>query len=103
MKEFNLDAACLNNKQEFEGLNGFRESLGIAMWQEPPIDPDTLPKPFIPQDCDSYYHISNGDIIREWVYSESDDLDKNLAKNGQCFKTEEDAQKWLDFMKSMME
>ncbi|ABQ99948.1 hypothetical protein CGSHiGG_05030 [Haemophilus influenzae PittGG] len=23
--------------------------------------------------------------------------------NGQCFRTKEDAQKWLDFMKSMME
>lgn len=25
------------------------------------------------------------------------------GENGQCFRTREDAQKWLDFMKSMME
>ncbi len=25
------------------------------------------------------------------------------ALNGQCFRTEEDAQKWINFMKSMME
>ena len=73
----------------------------VGMWEEP-INHEELPKPFIPQEGDSYYHISNGYVILEHVYLESNDLDRNLAKHGQCFRTEEDAQVWLDFMKSKL-
>ena len=73
-----------------------------GMWKDP-INPEDLPKPFIPQEGDSYYHISNGYVILEHVYLEYNDLDRNLAKHGQCFRTEEDAQVWLDFMKSKLE
>ena len=30
-------------------------------------------------------------------------IDNNLINQGNAFRTKEDAQKWLDFMKSMME
>lgn len=75
----------------------------VGEWEEPKIKPEELPKPFIPQEGDSYYHIINGCIIREWVYLDSNELDKKAAENGQCFRTEEDAQAWLDFMKSRLE
>ena len=63
----------------------------------------TLPKPFYPNDGDAYYYIFCGKIYHVKCYSESNPIDENAAKNGQYFRAKEDAQKWLDFMKSMME
>ena len=51
----------------------------IGMWEEPKISIEDLPKPFKPKDGESYYSFTC------------------------CFRTKEDAQKWVDFMKSMME
>lgn len=51
----------------------------VGMWEDPKISIEDLPKPFKPKDGESYYHIIS------------------------CYRTKEDAQKWLDFMKSMME
>lgn len=74
----------------------------IGMWEDPKISVEDLPKPFYPMDGDKYFYFSeNG--IESVNFCETDDSDTGLAENGQCFRTEEDAQKWLDFMKSMME
>lgn len=75
----------------------------IGMWEEPKISIEDLPRPFIPQDNEPYYYIHNGKVKHEKEYWESDVLEIEFAKNGQCFRTKQDAQKWLDFMKSMME
>lgn len=75
----------------------------IRMWEEPKISIEDLPKPFYPNDGDAYYYIFCGKIYNVNCYSESNPIDENAAKNGQYFRAKEDAQKWLDFMKSMME
>lgn len=62
-----------------------------------------LPKPFKPKDGESYYYICGRAIEYMRKYAEVSPFDSLSAKNGQCFRTKEDAQKWLDFMKSMME
>lgn len=63
----------------------------------------TLPKPFKPKDGESYYYICGRAIEYMRKYAEVSPFDSLSAQNGQCFRTKEDAQKWLDFMKSMME
>lgn len=61
-----------------------------------------LPKPFYPMDGDTYFYISeNG--IESVTFCEIEDSDLGLAENAQCFRTKEDAQVWLDFMKSKLE
>ena len=75
----------------------------IRMWEESKISIEDLPKPFYPNDGDAYYYIFCGKIYHVNCYSESNPIDENAAKNGQYFRAKEDAQKWLDFMKSMME
>ena len=72
----------------------------IRMWEEPKISIEDLPKPFKPEEKELYFYIKNGCVCRNLFWS---GFDENLAKNAQCFKTREDAQKWIDFMKSMME
>ena len=62
-----------------------------------------LPKPFKPKDGESYYYICGRAIECMSKYAEVSHFDSLSAQNGQCFRTREDAQKWLDFMKSMME
>lgn len=75
----------------------------IRMWEDPKISVEDLPKPFYPNDGDAYYYIFCGKIYHVNCYSDSNPIDENAAKNGQYFRAKEDAQKWLDFMKSMME
>lgn len=72
----------------------------IGMWEEPKIRVEDLPKPFKPKKDEEYFYIGC-----KTVYSKRycDDFDHDLSEGGQCFRTEVDAQKWLDFMKSMME
>jgi hypothetical protein len=72
----------------------------IGMWEDPKISIEDLPKPFKPEENELYFYINNGCVCRNLFWS---GFDENLAKNAQCFKTREDAQKWIDFMKSMME
>lgn len=72
----------------------------VGMWEEPKISIEDLPKPFKPEENELYFYINNGCVCRNLFWS---CFDENLAKNAQCFKTREDAQKWLDFMKSIME
>ena len=72
----------------------------IAMWEEPKISIEDLPKPFHPEIGDEFFYLSVGTVQYCSFYS---DINAGLMRNGQCFSTREDAQKWLDFMKSMME
>lgn len=62
-----------------------------------------LPKPFKPKDGEPFYYGYQGKIYCDHEYSENSSVYRSFSENGQCFRTEEDAQKWLDFMKSMME
>ena len=75
----------------------------IEMWEEPKISIEDLPKPFKPKDREPFYYIYWGEIYCDYEYSESSSTYRSFSQNGQCFRTKEDAQKWLDFMKSMME
>lgn len=75
----------------------------IEMWEETKISVEDLPKPFKPKDGESYYYICGRAIEYMRRYAEVSPFDSLSAQNGQCFRTREDAQKWLDFMKSMME
>ena len=72
----------------------------VGMWEEPKISIEDLPKPFKPKKDEEYFYLGC-----KTVYSKRycDDFDHDLSEGGQCFRTEQDAQKWLDFMKSMME
>lgn len=75
----------------------------IEMWEETKISVEDLPKPFKPKDGESYYYICGRAIEYMRKYAEVSPFDSLSAQNGQCFRTREDAQKWLNFMKSMME
>lgn len=75
----------------------------IRMWEEPKISVEDLPKPFNPKDSDQYYYINGGVIKHEGEFWDSSSFGITASEKGNCFRTEEDAQKWLDFMKSMME
>lgn len=79
-----------------------RDSI-IGMWEEPKISIEDLPKPFYPKECSEYFYILDGKVTYNSNYYERNIISRQRAINGQCFRTEEDAQKWLDFMKSMME
>lgn len=75
----------------------------IGMFEEPKISIEDLPKPFKPKNGESYYYICGRNIECMRNYAEVSHSDSTSAQNGQCFRTKQDAQKWLDFMKSMME
>lgn len=75
----------------------------IEMWEEPKISIEDLPKPFKPKDGELFYYIYWGEIYCDYGYSESSSRYRSFSQNGQCFRSKKDAQKWLDFMKSMME
>lgn len=104
---FNGDIAMLNTAWKEDGKWIMDETKSdrdiIGMWEEPKISIEDLPKPFKPQVTQCYYYIDGGSVESEDEYWESNSFDRNAAKNGNCFRTREDAQKWLDFMKSMME
>lgn len=79
----------------------------IGMWEEPKISIEDLPKPFKPKLGEYYYRITSRSYydtldIREKEYTDPEYDDKTVNQ-GNAFRTREDAQKWLDFMKSMME
>lgn len=79
----------------------------IGMWEEPKISVEDLPKPFKPKLGEYYYRITSRSFydildIREKEYTDPEYDDKTVNQ-GNAFRTREDAQKWIDFMKSMME
>lgn len=63
----------------------------------------SLPKPFKPKDGEPYFYITGGFIECESEFWDTNNFDIAAAERGGCYRTREDAQKWLDFMKSMME
>ena len=75
------------------------------MWEEQKqqIQIEDLPKPFKPKDGESYFYITGGFIECESEFWDTNNFDMASAERGGCYRTREDAQKWLDFMKSMME
>lgn len=86
-----------------DGKNSFDENNIIGMWEEPKISIEDLPKPFKPKCDEPYFYINGGTIEYEGEFWISSSFDIKAAERGNCFRTAEDAQKWLDFMKSMME
>lgn len=75
----------------------------IGMLEEPKISIEDLPKPFKPKDGEPYFYITGGFIECESEFWDTNNFDIASAERGGCYRTREDAQKWLDFMKSMME
>ena len=75
----------------------------IGMLEEPKISIEDLPKPFYPEESNGYFYISDGKVAYNLYHSKYSESSVQIASNGQSFRTREDAQKWLDFMKSMME
>lgn len=77
----------------------------VGMFEEPKkqISVEDLPKPFKPKSGDGYYYINEYGVQFTRHYDEDDDSDVGMAENAQCYRTREDAKKWLDFMKGMME
>nr|DAN54898.1 MAG TPA: hypothetical protein [Caudoviricetes sp.]DAU85003.1 MAG TPA: hypothetical protein [Caudoviricetes sp.] len=75
----------------------------IGMWEEPKISIEDLPKPFCPEESNGYFYISDGKVAYNLYHSKYSESSVRIASNGQSFRTRKDAQKWLDFMKSMME
>lgn len=77
----------------------------IGMWKEPKkqINIEDLPKPFKPKDGESYFYINGGSVDYEHEFWDTNNFDITAAERGNCFRTKEDAQKWLDFMKGMLE
>ena len=74
----------------------------IEMWEEPKISIEDLPKPFKPKYGESYFYITGGIVEYEDDYWDSNKFDKSSAERGGCYRTKEEAQKMLDFFKSMM-
>lgn len=74
----------------------------IGMWEDV-IDPRNLPKSFKPKDGDKYYYISEYWIKFARHHDKGDSNNAEMVEKVQCFRTREDAQKWLNFMKSMEE
>ena len=79
----------------------------IGMWEEPKISIEDLPKPFKPATQEQYFTITSkykyDTLYVEETANFNTPIDNNLINQGNAFRTREDAQKWLDFMKSMME
>ena len=73
----------------------------IRMWEDPKINIEDLPKPFKPKFGERFYYVYGCKI--ENLILNINSYDEELIESGNCFRTKEDAQKWLDFMKSMME
>lgn len=73
----------------------------VGMWEEPKISIEDLPKPFYPEENEEYWVISPDYKEPQKYFARN--LNHYSVQHGNCFRTEADAQKWLDFMKSMME
>ena len=79
------------------------------MYEEPKkqISIEDLPKSFQPKKDETYYYIHPHETnfyldVHEATWSNCR-FDEILSESGNCFRTKEDAQRWLDFMKGMLE
>lgn len=104
---FNKDGTIRRAKESWKDSGAYTvRQCGLdifAMWEEPKISIEDLPKPFYPEKSNSYFYISDGKVAYNPYHSKRSESSMQIARNGQSFRTREDAQKWLDFMKSMME
>ena len=102
---FNGDIAMLNTAWKEDGKWTMDETKSdrdiIAMWEEPKISIEDLPKPFYPKETEEYWVISPDYKEPQKYFARN--LNHYSIQHGNCFRAEADAQKWLDFMKSMME
>lgn len=98
-----MENDCYQANWLSDGKNSFDQNNIIGMWEEPKIRIEDLPKPFKPKSGDGYYYINEYGVQFTRHYDEDDDSDVGMAENAQCYRTREDAQKWLDFMKGMLE
>ena len=102
---FNGDIAMLNTawttggKWTIDEIKSDRDIIG--MWEEPKISIEDLPKPFYPEENEEYWVISPDYKEPQKYFARN--LNHYSVQHGNCFRTEADAQKWLNFMKSMME
>lgn len=79
------------------------ETYSLLSDQESTIDLEDLPKPFTPEETQPYYYINGGYIECENDYTYRNIFDKKASKYGNCFRTKEDAEKWLNFMSRFKE
>ena len=65
----------------------------------------TLPKPFTPKEGEVYFCLDDEEqgFILETTYRKCSNFDRKNAEMGQCFRTESDAQAWLDAMKNALD
>ena len=85
------------NGQSLEGYID-RDSDIIGMYEEPtPTITVTLPIPFKPKVGEQYFYIGGlNSMVSEGNF------EKLVVSAGFCFRTEEDAQAWLDTMKEAL-
>ena len=98
-----IDPTCWTKEGKYIFDKGDHINDIVEMWEEPKISIEDLPKPFKPKNGESYYYICGRTIGYISQYAEGSPFDSLSDQNGQCFRTKEDAQKWIDFMKSMVE
>lgn len=79
------------------------ETYSLLSDQESTIDLEDLPKPFTPEETQPYYYINGGYIECEGGYTCRNIFDKKASKYGNCFRTREGAEKWLNFMSRFKE
>lgn len=76
----------------------------VGFWVEPtPKVTLELPKPFKPEKNEIYFTLTTdipyGSLDVRQTYNAGSDSDKDLIEAGLCFRTEQDAQAWVDAFK----
>ena len=104
---FNKDGTIKGASESWKDCGAYCSRQGdldiVGMWEESKISIEDLPKPFKPKDGEPYFYIYGGVIECESEFWDTNSFDIAAAERGGCFRTKEDAKKWLNFMKSMME
>lgn len=108
---YRLECNYINNTSwDVLGIAKYRATREydiIGMWEEPKISIKDLPKPFKPTTQEQYFTITSKykyePLYVEETANFNTPIDNDLINQGNAFRTREDAQKWLDFMKSMIE
>ena len=80
----------------------------IGLWNEPtPKVKLELPKPFKPKVREDYFTVVSTlgylPLKVSKSYNDGDTTDRELAEAGLCFRTEADAQAWIDAFKTALE
>ena len=102
---FDEDGYLIDSSVAWRKNGRFRSSESdydiIGMWEDV-IDLKDLPKAFMPKKGEIYYYIHPHKTnfyldVYETTFSNCR-FDEILSDTGNCFRTKEDAQKWIDFM-----